>query len=167
MRGGDRVATTLSRSYRVLTICWAVLLAFGCQLSLWIFNGEQPDNYLVIEDLALTNMAVDNKAAGLNLSKQAMNVVPLEKDALTGPALSRRYGCVTKAVVDTIRGDVAVRVPLTPAPLGLDVRSPPKRCALSGARCPPNTVRTYRTPTGRPSGLHCGSGASQTEVSAF
>jgi hypothetical protein len=42
--------------------------------------------YLIIGDLALTNIAVGIKAAALALSKQAMNVVPLEKDAVNGRA---------------------------------------------------------------------------------
>src|SRR4029077_2946627 len=47
---------------------------------------EQPDNYLVIGDLALTNMALGDKAAALTLSERAMAANPIEKDHLTGPA---------------------------------------------------------------------------------
>src|SRR5262249_18259247 len=54
------------------------------------------DGYLVIGHLALTNMAVGRKATALALSKQAMNVVPLERDAVNGrvpiKALWLRYG---------------------------------------------------------------------------
>src|SRR5437763_15335319 len=50
------------------------------------FLKGQPDNYLVIGDLALTNMALGDKGPALALSEQAMTVVPLEKDAVDGPA---------------------------------------------------------------------------------
>src|SRR4029077_7517917 len=49
------------------------------------FLKEQPENYLLIGDLALTNMGLDDKAAALALSERAMAVNPIEKDALTGP----------------------------------------------------------------------------------
>src|SRR5215813_12151018 len=50
------------------------------------FLKEQPDNYLLIGDLALVNMGLGDKAAALALSEQAMNVLPLEKDVVDGPA---------------------------------------------------------------------------------
>ena len=50
------------------------------------FLKEQPENYLLIGDLALTNMGLGDKAAALALSEQAMTVVPLEKDVVDGPA---------------------------------------------------------------------------------
>jgi hypothetical protein len=49
------------------------------------FLKEQPENYILIGDLALTNMGLGNKAAALALTEQAMAVMPIEKDALTGP----------------------------------------------------------------------------------
>ena len=57
----------------------AVLLVSGCSPSFSMLNAEQPCDYLVIGDVALTNMVVGNKAAPLVLPKQAVNVVPLEK----------------------------------------------------------------------------------------
>jgi TolB-like protein/Tfp pilus assembly protein PilF len=49
------------------------------------FLKEQPDNYLLIGYLALTNMALGDKAAALTLSERAIAALPIEKDALTGP----------------------------------------------------------------------------------
>ena len=49
------------------------------------FLKEQPDNYGLIGDLALTNMGLGDKAAALALAERAMAAVPIEKDALTGP----------------------------------------------------------------------------------
>ena len=50
------------------------------------FLKEQPENYLLIGDLALTNMGLGDKAAALALAEQAMAVIPIEKDARDGPA---------------------------------------------------------------------------------
>src|SRR5438552_13241756 len=50
------------------------------------FLKEQPENYILIGDLALTNMGLGDKAAALALSEQAMAANPIEKDAVTGPA---------------------------------------------------------------------------------
>ena len=48
------------------------------------FLKEQPDNYLLIGSLALTNMSLGDKAAALTLSERAMAALPMEKDAVTG-----------------------------------------------------------------------------------
>jgi TolB-like protein/Tfp pilus assembly protein PilF len=49
------------------------------------FLKDQPDNFRLIEDLALTDMALGDKTAGLTLAERAMAVNPIEKDALAGP----------------------------------------------------------------------------------
>jgi len=49
------------------------------------FLKEQPENFFLIADLALTNMGLGDKAAALRLSEQAMATVPIERDALLGP----------------------------------------------------------------------------------
>jgi serine/threonine protein kinase/Tfp pilus assembly protein PilF len=49
------------------------------------FLKEQPENYLLIGDLALTDMGLGDKAAALTLSERAMAMNPIEKDAVTGP----------------------------------------------------------------------------------
>src|SRR5438477_7641778 len=46
---------------------------------------EQPENHLLIGDLALTNMGLRDKAATLTLAERAMIANPTEKDALDGP----------------------------------------------------------------------------------
>ena len=52
------------------------------------FLKEQPENYLLIGNLALTNMALGDKAAALGLSERGMAANPIEKDLLTGPSPS-------------------------------------------------------------------------------
>ena len=50
------------------------------------FLKEQPENSSLIGDLALTNMGLGDKATALALAERAMAAVPIEKDALEGPA---------------------------------------------------------------------------------
>jgi TolB-like protein/class 3 adenylate cyclase/Tfp pilus assembly protein PilF len=53
------------------------------------FLKEQPENYLLIGDLALTNMGIGDKAAALALVERAIAANPIEKDAVDGPERSR------------------------------------------------------------------------------
>jgi eukaryotic-like serine/threonine-protein kinase len=106
-----------------------------------LFLKEQPNNYLLIGDLALTNMAVGDKAAALALAKQAMAVVPLEKDAVDGPAPveilarvaaqlgepDRAIAMLQKLLSIPSEGALAARAPLTPALLRLDPMFDPLR----------------------------------------
>ena len=48
------------------------------------FLKEQPENYSLIGDLALTNMGLGDKAAALAFAERAMAASPIEKDALDG-----------------------------------------------------------------------------------
>jgi TolB-like protein/Tfp pilus assembly protein PilF len=48
------------------------------------FLKEQPKNFFLIVDLALTNMGLGDKAVALALSEQAMAANPIENDALLG-----------------------------------------------------------------------------------
>ncbi|PYJ20813.1 MAG: hypothetical protein DME92_08610, partial [Verrucomicrobia bacterium] len=50
------------------------------------FLKEQPENHFLIGDLALSNMGLGDKAAALALAERAMAALPIEKDALFGPA---------------------------------------------------------------------------------
>src|SRR5437016_4733920 len=97
------------------------------------FLKEQPENYFLIEDLALTNMGLGDKAAALVLSEQAMAGIPIEKDALDGPGAIEILARVTARVGEPDRAIVALRKllsipgagafpagPLTPALLRLD-----------------------------------------------
>src|SRR5256885_10280829 len=49
------------------------------------FLTEQPENDLLIGDLALTNMGLGDKAAALALAERAIAANPIEKDAADGP----------------------------------------------------------------------------------
>ena len=50
------------------------------------FLKEQPENYNLLYDLALTKMGLGEKAAALTLSQRAMAAMPIERDAFDGPA---------------------------------------------------------------------------------
>jgi eukaryotic-like serine/threonine-protein kinase len=105
------------------------------------FLKEQPDNYVLIGDLALVNMGLGDKAAALRLSEQAMNVLPLEQDAVDGPAPievfarvaaqlgepDRAIAALQKLLSIPSEGALASRVPLTPALLRLDPMFDPLR----------------------------------------
>jgi serine/threonine protein kinase/Tfp pilus assembly protein PilF len=49
------------------------------------FLKEQPENFHLIGDLALTNMGLGDKAGALALAERAMAAVTIEKDAVDGP----------------------------------------------------------------------------------
>src|SRR6476659_5015107 len=49
------------------------------------FLKEQPDNYTLIGDLALTNMGLGDKTAALALAERAIAALTIEKDAMDGP----------------------------------------------------------------------------------
>jgi TolB-like protein/class 3 adenylate cyclase/Tfp pilus assembly protein PilF len=105
------------------------------------FLKEQPENYLLIGDLALTNMGLGDKAAALALSEQAMAANPIEKDTLTGPIpieifarVAARMGEPDRAIAALqellsipYAGLVALGSPLTPALLRLDPMFDPLR----------------------------------------
>ena len=116
----------------------------SCRLSrseLEPFLKEQPDNYVLIGDLALVNMGLGDKAAALALAEQAMNVLPLEKDVVDGPAPieilarvaaqmrepDRAMAALQKLLSIPSEGALASRVPLTPALLRLDPMFDPVR----------------------------------------
>jgi hypothetical protein len=52
------------------------------------FLKEQPENFALIRDLALTNMDIGDNAAAMTLAQRAMAANPIEKAALVGPASS-------------------------------------------------------------------------------
>jgi serine/threonine protein kinase/Tfp pilus assembly protein PilF len=105
------------------------------------FFKEQPENYVLIGDLALTNMGLDDKAAAFALIEKAAAAVPIEKDALDGPIpldilarVSAKMGEPDRAV-DALQkllsipyaSTFAANVPLTPALLRLDPMFDPLR----------------------------------------
>jgi serine/threonine protein kinase/Tfp pilus assembly protein PilF len=105
------------------------------------FLKEQPGNYILIEDLALTNMGLGDKAAALALSEQAVAADPIEKDAMHGPFSIEILARVTAQIGEPDRAIAALQkllsipygaeqtmgVPLTPALLRLDPMFDPLR----------------------------------------
>jgi serine/threonine-protein kinase len=105
------------------------------------FLKEQPDNYSLIGDLALTNMGLGDKVAALALSERAIAVNPIEKDAIVGPIpieilarVAARMGEPDRAIAALQKllsipysGALAAGMPLTPALLRLDPMFDPLR----------------------------------------
>ena len=105
------------------------------------FLKEQPENYGLIGDLALTNMGLGDQAAALALSEQAIAVNPIEKDAIVGPLpieilarVAARMGEPDRAIAALQKllsipyaGALAAGMPLTPALLRLDPMFDPLR----------------------------------------
>ncbi len=105
------------------------------------FLKEQPENYVLIGDLALINMGLGDKAAALALSEQAMATIPIEKDALAGPEpieilarvaaqtgeSDRAIAALEKLLSIPESGPLATGLPLTPALLRLDPMFDPLR----------------------------------------
>jgi TolB-like protein/Tfp pilus assembly protein PilF len=106
------------------------------------FLKEQPENFSLIGDLALTNMGLGDKAAALALSERAMAANPVEKDALVGPTSievlarvaaqlgepDRAIAALQKLLAIPYAGPLATQnVPLTPALLRLDPMFDPLR----------------------------------------
>jgi serine/threonine protein kinase/Flp pilus assembly protein TadD len=102
---------------------------------------EQPDNNAVIEDLALADMFLGNKAEAFALAERAMAAFPIEKDAMTGPRQleilarvaaqtgepDRAIAALQKLLSMPYAGAVVEGVPLTPAFLRLDPMFDPLR----------------------------------------
>jgi TolB-like protein/Flp pilus assembly protein TadD len=101
------------------------------------FLKEQPDNYNLIADLALTNMGLGDKAAAFALIERAMSAMPIEKDALDGPAPIDILARVAAQMGEPDRAIAALErllsipspslPPLTPALLQLDPMFDPLR----------------------------------------
>jgi tetratricopeptide (TPR) repeat protein len=105
------------------------------------FLKEQPENYVLIGDLALTNMGLGDKAAALTMAERARTVIPIEKDALVGPTRlevfarvaaqlgerDRAIAALQKLLSIPYAGPLASNLPLTPALLRLDPMFDPLR----------------------------------------
>ncbi|PYK88390.1 MAG: hypothetical protein DME40_12630, partial [Verrucomicrobia bacterium] len=106
------------------------------------FLKEQPENYSLIGDLALTNLGLGDKAAAFKLIEREIAAVPIEKDALDGPAPTEILGRVAAQTGEPDRAIAALQkllptpyesaliggsVPLTPALLRLDPMFDPLR----------------------------------------
>jgi len=102
---------------------------------------EQPENFVVIGDLALINMGLGDKTTSLSLAERAMRVIPLEKDALHGPIpieilarVAARFAEPDRAIAALQKllsipstGPLASNAPITSALLRLDPMFDPLR----------------------------------------
>ena len=105
------------------------------------FLKEQPENYSLIEILALTNAGLGDKAAAMALSERAMAMLYIGKDALIGAVpiqilarVAAKTGEPDRAVAALqellsipCAGPLPENVPLTPALLRLDPMFDPLR----------------------------------------
>jgi serine/threonine protein kinase/Tfp pilus assembly protein PilF len=105
------------------------------------FLKEQPENFVLLGDLALTNMALGDNAAALTLVERALAMISIEKDALTGPRpldilarVAARIGdpdrsisTLEKLLSIPYEAPLAANPPLTPALLRLDPMFEPLR----------------------------------------
>jgi TolB-like protein/Tfp pilus assembly protein PilF len=105
------------------------------------FLEQQPENYNLIGDLALTNMFLGDKTAAFALIEQAKAAVPLEKDALDGPVPieilarvaaqtgepDRAIAALKQILVMPYEEALAASAGLTPALLRLDPMFDPLR----------------------------------------
>src|SRR5213592_4791492 len=98
------------------------------------FLKEQPENFILLGDLALTNMGLGDNAAALALAERAIAMMPIDKDALTGPRPldilarvasragehDRSIAALQKLLSIPYEAPLAANPPLTPALLRLD-----------------------------------------------
>jgi tetratricopeptide (TPR) repeat protein len=102
---------------------------------------EQPESFLLIGDLALTEMRLGENALAMTLADRGLAVNPIEKDAMHGPWSLEVFARVTAATGDHDRSIAALKklltipyegplpshIPLTPALLKLDPMFDPLR----------------------------------------
>ncbi len=106
------------------------------------FLKDQPENFGLLGDLALTNMGLGDKAAAFAFVEKAIAANPIEKDALSGPASieilarvaartgdpERAIAALQKLLSISYAGPLATQnTPLTPALLRLDPMFDPLR----------------------------------------
>jgi serine/threonine protein kinase/Tfp pilus assembly protein PilF len=105
------------------------------------FLKEQPENVVLMGDLALTNMVLGNNTAAMTLAERAIAMMSIEKDALTGPRpldilarVAARSGDPDRAISTLEKllsipyeAPLAANPPLTPALLRLDPMFEPLR----------------------------------------
>ncbi|MGB8475139.1 MAG: adenylate/guanylate cyclase domain-containing protein [Candidatus Acidiferrum sp.] len=106
------------------------------------FLKEQTDNYNLMQDLALVEMGLGNKAAAISMAERAMAANPIEKDVIDGPAPVEILARVTAQAGEADRAIAALEkllsipyegalpvgnAPLTPALLRLDPMFDPLR----------------------------------------
>jgi len=105
------------------------------------FLTEQAENHILLGDLALTAMSLGDKASALDFSERAIAALPVEKDAVRGPAtieilarVAAKLGESDRAIAALQRllsipysGALGPGAPLTPALLRLDPMFDPLR----------------------------------------
>jgi TolB-like protein/class 3 adenylate cyclase len=106
------------------------------------FLKEQPENYNLMQDLALVEMGLGNEAAALSMAERAIATNPIEKDVVDGPApieilarvagqtgeADRAIAALQKLLSIPYEGALPVgNAPLTPALLRLDPMFDPLR----------------------------------------
>ena len=105
------------------------------------FLKEQPENLVLMGDLALTNTALGDKTAAMTLVERAIAMMSIEKDALTGARpldilarvaaragdSDRAISTLEKLLSIPYEGPLAANPPLTPALLRLDPMFEPLR----------------------------------------
>ena len=105
------------------------------------FLKEQPENYLLIGDLALTNISLGQESAALALLERAARAITIEKDAVDGPIpieflarvaarmgdRDRAIAALQKLLAIPYNSALAAGVPLTPSLLRLDPMFDPIR----------------------------------------
>jgi tetratricopeptide (TPR) repeat protein len=124
------------------------------------FLKEQPENFSLIADLALTNMGLGDKAGALTLTERAMVAIPVEKDAAYGPfpieilarvaaqmgEPDRAIAALQKLLSIPYGTALAAGMPLTPALLRLDpmfdpLRNDPRFQKLASSPAPEKSDR--------------------------
>ena len=105
------------------------------------FLKEQPENFVLMGDLALTNVALGDNNAARSLAERALEMTPIEKDVLTGPRpleilarvaartgdVDRSISALEKLLSIPYEAPLAANPPLTPALLRLDPMFEPLR----------------------------------------
>src|SRR5213080_2705236 len=105
------------------------------------FLKEQPENFVLMGDLALTSMGLGDNTAALTLAERAIAMMPIEKDALIGPRpldilarvaasigdSDRSISTLTKLLSIPYEAPLAANPPITPALLRLDPMFNPLR----------------------------------------
>ena len=105
------------------------------------FLKEQPENYSLLGDLALTNVCLGNQSVALALAERAGRAITVERDAIDGPIpieflarvaarsgdKGRAIAALQKLLSIPYNGALVPTMPLTPALLRLDPMFDPLR----------------------------------------